>query len=133
MWKREVDGVRGRVARFRAPGAVSSPGILQELDESRPVDRPVPVAASILWQPIHTGASGAASSFIYITQRALAAVEEHCAAARTAFSGLLTGELYRSPDTGEPYVVVELTIRLAKFPGDYSMTSLVLEWDVARV
>jgi len=132
MWKRVVDGVRGRVARFRAPGVASSPAILQDLDESRPVDRPVPVAASILWQPIHTGASGAASSFIYITQRALAAVEEHCAAERTACSGLLTGELYRSPDTEEPYVVVESTIRLPTSPGDNAKASLVQGWVVAQ-
>jgi hypothetical protein len=132
MWKRVVDGVRGRVARFRAPGAASSQAIPQDLDESRPVDRPVPVAASILWQPIHTGASGAASSFIYITQRALAAVEEHCAAERTACSGLLTGELYRSPDTEEPYVVVESTIRLPTSPGDNAKTSLVQGWVVAQ-
>jgi hypothetical protein len=132
MWKRVVDGVRGRVARFRAPGAASSPAIPQDLDESRPVDRPVPVAASILWQPIHTGASGAASSFIYITQRALAAVEEHCAVERSACSGLLTGELYRSPDTEEPYVVVESTIRLPTSPGDNAKTSLVQGWVVAQ-
>ncbi|HXI63780.1 MAG TPA: hypothetical protein VNH14_04675 [Gemmatimonadales bacterium] len=132
MWKRVVDGVRGRVARFRAPGAASSQAIPQDLDESRPVDRPVPVAASILWQPIHTGASGTASSFIYITQRALAAVEEHCAAERTACSGLLTGELYQSPDTEEPYVVVESTIRLPTSPGDNAKTSLVQGWVVAQ-
>ena len=132
MWKRVVDGVRGRVARFRAPGAASSQAIPQDLDESRPVDRPVPVAASILWQPIHTGSSGAASSFIYITQRALAAVEEHCAAERAACSGLLTGDLYRSPDTEEPYVVIESTIRLPTSPGDNAKTSLVQGWVVAQ-
>ncbi len=96
------------------------------------MDRPVPVAASILWQPIHTGASGADSSFIYITQRALAAVEDHCAAERTACSGLLTGELYRSPDTEEPYVVVESTIRLPTSPGDDAKASLVQGWVVAQ-
>lgn len=101
------------------------------------MDRPVPVAASILWQPIHSGASGAASSFIYISQRALAAVEDHCGAERTTCAGLLTGELYRSPDTEEPYVVVESTIRLPASPpgsggGDNAKASLVQGWVVAQ-
>src|SRR5690242_10634711 len=116
MWKRVMDGVRGRVARFRAPGAALSP-IIPVADESRPVERPAPESATILWQPMASAASGAVSSFIYISQRALAAVQDHCATEYGACSGLLTGELYRSPDTEEPYVVVESTIRLPPTPG----------------
>ena len=132
-----MDGVRGRVARFRTPGAALSP-IIPVADESRPVERPAPESATILWQPIASAASGAVSSFIYISQRALAAVQDHCATEYGACSGLLTGELYRSPDTEEPYVVVESTIRLPPTPGgggrggDNAKASLVQGWVVAQ-
>lgn len=128
-----MDGVRGRVARFRAPGAALSP-IIPVADESRPVERPAPEAATILWQPISSAVSGAVSSFIYISQRALAAVQDHCATEHGPCSGLLTGELYRSPDTEEPYVVVESTIRLPPTPGagDNAKASLVQGWVVAQ-
>ncbi|HYL20990.1 MAG TPA: hypothetical protein VEU74_04455 [Gemmatimonadales bacterium] len=92
----------------------------------------MPVAASILWQPIHAGAASAVPSFIFITQRALAAVQDHCAAMRTTCSGLLTGQLFLSPDTGEPYVVVESTIRLPMSPGDTAKGALVQGWVVAQ-
>jgi hypothetical protein len=137
MWKRVMDGVRGRVARFRTPGAALSP-IIPVADESRPVERPAPESATILWQPMASAASGAVSSFIYISQRALAAVQDHCATEYGACSGLLTGELYRSPDTEEPYVVVESTIRLPPTPGgggrggDNAKASLVQGWVVAQ-
>ena len=128
-----MDGVRGRVARFRAPGAALSP-IIPVADESRPVERPAPEAATILWQPISSAVSGAVSSFIYISQRALAAIQDHCATEHGACSGLLTGELYQSPDTEEPYVVVESTIRIPATPGagDNAKASLVQGWVVAQ-
>ena len=134
MWKRVVDGVRGRVARFRAPGAPSDAGARQgssKFSADRPV-QPMPVAASILWQPMHTGTASAVPSFIFIAQRALAAVQDHCAAVRAACSGLLTGQLFQSPDTGEPYVVVESTIRLPASPGDTAKGALVQGWVVAQ-
>jgi len=92
----------------------------------------MPVAASILWHPTHAGAASAAPSFIFITQRALSAVQEHCAAMRATCSGLLTGQLFLSPDTGEPYVVVESTIRLPMSPGDTARGALVQGWVVAQ-
>jgi hypothetical protein len=139
MWKRVMDGVRGRVARFRTPGAALSP-IIPVAEESRPVERPAPESATILWQPIASAALGAVSSFIYISQRALAAVQDHCATEHGVCSGLLTGELYRSPDTEEPYVVVESTIRLPAAPGeggegrgeDNAKAALVQGWVVAQ-
>lgn len=134
MWKRVVDGVRGRVARFRAPGAPSDAGARQDSIKASP-DRPaqpMPVEASILWQPIHTGTASTVPSFIFITQRALAAVQDHCAAVPAPCSGLLTGQLFLSPDTGEPYVVVESTIRLPASPGDTAKGALVQGWVVAQ-
>ena len=92
----------------------------------------MPVATSVLWQPIEGGAPGARPSFIFITQRALAAVQDHCAAAPGACSGLLTGQLLLSPDTGEPYVIVESTIRLPPSPGDTAKGALVQGWVVAQ-
>lgn len=92
----------------------------------------MPVAASILWQPINGGTSGAVAPFIFITQRALGAVQDHRAAERSPCSGLLTGEVLRSPDNGEPYVVVESTIRLPTTPGENAKAALVQGWVVAQ-
>ena len=92
----------------------------------------MPVAASIHWQPIHGGAAGAASPFIFITQAALAAVRDHCAASGAACSGLLTGGLFRSSDTGELYVLVGSTIRLPASPGETAKSALVQGWVVAQ-
>ena len=92
----------------------------------------MPVAASILWHPIDGGMSGTVAPFIFITQRALAAVQEHRAAERSTCSGLLTGEVLRSPENGEPYVVVESTIRLPTSPGENAKAALVQGWVVAQ-
>ena len=50
MWKRVKNGVQGRVVRFRVPGGA-------EPAEAGSDERPMPIAASILWKPIE-GAAG---------------------------------------------------------------------------
>jgi len=127
-----MDGVQGRVVRFRAPG-VPEADTRDEADEPGYRDRPMPVAASILWQPADGAApQGTLTIPIFITQRALAAVHDHCAATREVCFGLLTGNLFRSPDTGAPYLVVESTIRLPAGAADDAKTALVQGWVVAQ-
>src|SRR2546426_564392 len=80
MWKRVKNGVQGRVVRFRVPGGA-------EPAEAGSDERPMPIAASILWKPIEGAAEQDAGLFpVFITQRALAAVHDHCAATPAARS-----------------------------------------------
>ena len=135
MWKRVKTGVQGRVARFRVPGGAepAEAGPDPQLDEPGYDDRPMPIAASILWKPIDGSADQDAGPLpIFITQRALAAVHDHCAATRETCFGLLTGNLFRSPDTSAPYVIVESTIRLPAGVGDDAKAALTQGWVVAQ-
>jgi len=126
MWKRVKNEVQGRVARFRIPGGA-------EPAEAGSDERPMPIAASILWKPIEGAAERDAGLFpVFITQHALAAVHDHCAATGAACFGLLTGDVVDSPETGTPYVVVESTIRLPGSPDDDAKTVLVQGWVVAQ-
>src|SRR3989441_10186914 len=127
MWKRvKKQRVEGRVARFRVPGGA-------EPDAARVADEAMPLAASILWQPIDGAAEeDAGLPPIFITQRALAAVHDHCAATRAACFGLLIGDVVNSPETAAPYVVVESTIRLPGSPDEDAKTVLVQGWVVAQ-
>ena len=127
MWKRvKKQQVQGRVARFRVPGGA-------EADAARAPDEAMPIAASILWKPIDGAAEeDAGLPPIFITQRALAAVHDHCTATRAACFGLLTGDVVNSPETGAPYVVVESTIRLPGSPDEDAKTVLVQGWVVAQ-
>src|SRR3989449_4768374 len=96
MWKRVKNGVQGRVVRFRVPGGA-------EPAEAGSDERPMPIAASILWKPIEGAAGQDAGLFpVFITQRALAAVHDHCAATPAACFGLLIGDVVDSPETGVP-------------------------------
>src|SRR5439155_1089704 len=126
MWKRVKNGVQGRVVRFRVPGG-------PEPAEAGSDERPMPIAASILWKPIEGAAEPDAGLFpVFITQRALAAVHDHCAATTAACFGLLIGDVVDSPETGASHVVVESTIRLPASPDDDAKTVLVQGWVVAQ-
>src|SRR5438552_2756967 len=126
MWKRVKSGVQGRVARFRVPGGA-------EPVEAASDERPMPIAASILWKPIEGAAGQDAGLFpVFITQRVLAAVHDHCAATPAACFGLLIGDVVDSPETGASHVVVESTIRLPASPDDDAKTVLVQGWVVAQ-
>jgi hypothetical protein len=135
MWKRVKNGVQGRVARFRVPGGAEpaeADGDRQQ-DDPGSDERPMPIAASILWKPIDGAAEPHAELLpIFITQRALAAVHDHCAATHAACFGLLIGDVVNAPETGAPYVVVESTIRLPGSPDDDAKTVLVQGWVVAQ-
>src|SRR3989442_3747036 len=135
MWKRVKVGVQGRVARFRIPGGAEpapADGGRQPDDPGFDV-RPMPIAASILWKPIDAPSEPDAGLIpVFITQRALAAVHDHCAATRETCFGLLTGNPYRAPETDLPYVVVESTIRLPGVIGDDAKAALMQGWVVAE-
>jgi len=135
MWKRVKVGVQGRVARFRIPGGAEpalADGGRQPDDPGYDV-RPMPIAASILWKPIDAPPEQDAGLIpVFITQRALAAVHDHCAATRETCFGLLAGRPYRAPETGLPYVVVESTIRLPGVIGDDAKAALMQGWVVAQ-
>ena len=135
MWKRVKVGVQGRVARFRIPGGAEpapADGGRQPDDPGYDV-RPMPIAASILWKPIDAPPEQDAGLIpVFITQRALAAVHDHCAATRETCFGLLAGSPYRAPETGLPYVVVESTIRLPGVIGDDAKAALMQGWVVAQ-
>jgi hypothetical protein len=93
----------------------------------------MPIAASILWKPIDGAPEQDGGLLpIFITQRALAAVHDHCAATRETCFGLLAGNVYRAPDTGPSYVVVESTIRLPGVVGDDAKAALMQGWIVAQ-
>jgi hypothetical protein len=134
MWKRVMSEVRDRVARFRVPGGVDNIDNTREADEPGYDDRPLPLAASILWKPIDNGPAGPAADLlpIFITQRVLAAVHDHCAATRETCFGLLSGNLFRAPDTGAPYVVVGSIVRLPGGTGDDAKAALLQGWVVAQ-
>src|SRR2546426_5857300 len=128
MWKRVKRGVQGRVARFRVPGGAEPAPAAEEprAADAGSDDRPMPLAASILWKPIDGAAEQDAGLLpIFITQRALAAVHDHCGATRGACFGLLIGDVVNSPETGAPYVVVESTMRLPGSPDEDAKTGLV--------
>jgi hypothetical protein len=135
MWKRVKGGVQGRVARFRVPGGAEPAETERDRQpgEGGNDDRPMPVAASILWQPIDGPAEqGAGPLPIFITQRALAAIHDHCAAGRETCFGFLTGNVLGSQDAGDRYVVVESTIRLPGGHGDDVKSALLQGWVVAQ-
>ena len=134
MWKRVKNGVQGRVARFRVPGGAEPAEADGDRQDGPGSDeRPMPIAASILWKPIDGAAEPDAGLLpIFITQHALAAVHDHCAATHAACFGLLIGDVVNSPDTGAPYIVVESTIRLPGSPDDEAKTVLVQGWVVAQ-
>ena len=58
MWKPVKRGVQGRVARFRVPGGAEPAPAPDEAHAAAAgaADRPMPLAASILWKPIDAAA-----------------------------------------------------------------------------
>ncbi|HKW40223.1 MAG TPA: hypothetical protein VJN39_03140 [Gemmatimonadales bacterium] len=101
------------MTRFRAPGGAPDPEPRGELDESGYRDRPMPVAASVLWTPVDATAPVTPTVPIFISQQALIALHDHARAAAGACFGMLSGDVFRSPDSGAPYLVVASTIRLS--------------------
>src|SRR6267142_2124754 len=60
MWQRVRNGMQGRVARFRVPAGVEpAEARADPQPDGAGSDRPMPIAASILWKPIDGDAKAA--------------------------------------------------------------------------
>ena len=130
-----MDEVQRRMTRFRVPGGAPDSGKRDEPDEPDEPgysDRAMPLAVSILWTPLSGSAQDLPTIPIFVTQRVLAAVLDHGAATSGACFGLLTGDLFRAPDRGAPFVVVQSTIRLPGPSGDDAKAALLQGWVVAQ-
>lgn len=141
MSKRVKDGIQGRVARFRVPGGAQpavaakspEPADVREPDEPDYGGRPMPLGASILWQPVGAEPGrGPGVLPIFIAQHALLALNEHCAAAREPCFGLLSGKLFRPDDAAPPYLLIDSTIRLLGGVGADAKAALLDGWVVAQ-
>lgn len=77
--------------------------------------QPLPIAQSVLWRPSvqELAPPDGDTSPIFLSQRALAAVEEHLrTATRQTLFGFLVGQVFEAPETGNPYVVVHGAVRV---------------------
>jgi proteasome lid subunit RPN8/RPN11 len=109
-----MDGVRRSPARYRAPEAVPLPSGTRAEGAPGPVERPIPVASSILWMPAVAHAARDIAYPIFITRRALTTVHDHVVATSqgAAALGFLAGAVCRCPESGIGYIVIESTIPL---------------------
>ncbi|MGH7719970.1 MAG: hypothetical protein ACREON_14155, partial [Gemmatimonadaceae bacterium] len=105
------------------------------------VAQPIPVARSILWKPLpdsyHLLArvlQGAEEFKIFIAQRTLLDIEDHVRSAGDRdVLGLLLGNLFRDPVTGERYVVANATLPSAHAVGDDDEEPITPEvWEVLQ-
>jgi len=81
--------------------------------EAKP--QPMPMERAILWNPSLPGArsSGRAPYPIFFQQEAVIALQEHLKSSpQQAIFGFLIGDLYRDPETGVLYAVIDKTLRL---------------------
>ena len=119
------------MTRFRAPGGAPDPVGAGEPDEPGYHDREMPVGA-VLWTPVDGAGQAAPTVPIFIRQQVLAAVHNQCTAPRGLCFGLLGGDLYRSPQSGVPYVMVESIVRLPDETGQEPEAALSQGWVVAQ-
>ncbi|MGH7531593.1 MAG: hypothetical protein ACREMN_14525, partial [Gemmatimonadales bacterium] len=76
---------------------------------------PMPLERSILWNPAALSArtSGRAPYPLFFHQEAVAALQEHLKASpEQAIFGFLVGDLYRDPETGVLFSVIDKVLRL---------------------
>src|SRR5258705_4114921 len=89
-------------------------------------ERAMPVGAAILWTPV--GLAGSTRAYpIFITQQALDAVHAQLVELPDGASsiGFLVGEIYQTPDTHAPYILVESTIHVPwSIGGDHLAAAL---------
>src|SRR5256885_8629437 len=83
-----------------------------------PGSQPMPMDRAILWNPpAAPGArpSGRAPYPIFVQQEAVVALQEHLKSSPTqAIFGFLIGDLFRDPDTGVLYAVIDKTLKLSQ-------------------
>ena len=100
-----------------------------------PVSQPMPMDRAILWNPVKKeGAgrpSGRAPYPVFFQQEAVAALQDHLKASPAqAIFGFLIGSLYRDPETGVLYAVIDKTLRLNQaIYGDKTEVVVARLWD----
>ncbi len=111
-----MERVGGTLAQHAVVGAI--PVARESIADGRRacLEGAMPVASSLHWWPVDATAAAqadAAAFPTFITQGVLAAIHDHIAAGAGAASlGFLSGSLFRAPDTGARYVVIESTLAL---------------------
>ncbi|MBC7788788.1 MAG: hypothetical protein H7Z74_02480 [Anaerolineae bacterium] len=95
------------------PSVKSEGGRRQQPAESVAlIQKPAPIAGSILWEPALLPAPEIIDDAVFITQGALREVSRHIwTAPDQEVLGFLLGERLESPETGLPYVVISATTR----------------------
>jgi len=100
-----------------------------------PVSQPMPMDRAILWNPVKKeGAgrpSGRAPYPVFFQQEAVVALQDHLKASpEQAIFGFLIGSLFRDPDTGVLYAVIDKTLRLNQaIYGDKTEVVVARLWD----
>src|SRR3989442_5957289 len=95
----------------------------------------MPVDRSILWNPSLPGSrpsgGGRAPYPIFFQQEAVIALQEHLKSSPTqAIFGLLIGDVYRDPETGVLYIVIDKTLKLSQpIYGDKTEVVVSRLWD----
>ncbi len=95
----------------------------------------MPVDRSILWNPSLPGArpsgGGRAPYPIFFQQEAVIALQEHLKSSPTqAIFGFLIGDVYRDPETGVLYIVIDKTLKLSQpIYGDKTEVVVSRLWD----
>ena len=100
-----------------------------------PAPQPMPMDRAILWNPVKKeGAgrpSGRAPYPVFFQQEAVVALQDHLKASpQQAIFGFLAGTLFRDPETGVLYAVIDKTLRLNQaIYGDKTEVVVARLWD----
>lgn len=98
-----------------------------------PRPQPMPTDRAILWNPSLPGAKpqGRAPYPIFFQQEAVIALQEHLKSSPTqAIFGFLIGSVFRDPDSGVMYVVIDKTLKLSQpIYGDKTDVVVARLWD----
>ena len=101
-----------------------------------PQPQAMPLDRSILWNPLAPGAEKAEGKTrapypIFFQQEAVIALQEHVKSSPTqAIFGFLVGDLYRDPDGGALYLVIDKTLKLSQtIYGDKTEVVVARLWD----
>jgi hypothetical protein len=92
--------------------------------------QPLPTEQSVLWRPAvqELARPDDEPSLIFLSQRALAAVEDHLVSApHEALLGFLVGRVFETPEAGTPYVIVHGAVRVPQMIVDGASERVVTQ------
>jgi len=107
-------------------------------DRPEPRSRPMPMDLAILWNPPAAAGttapgrpSGRSPYPVFFQQEAVIALQEHLKGSPTqAIFGFLIGDVYRDPETGVLYTVIDKTLKLSQaIYGDKTEVVVSRLWD----